>query len=432
MDNIHSATPGVWNGVPVSLGDMRDMADNFQQFSSGDNPYYRPFILVNHDDALAGGLVTGARFDGAELHLDGDHIPEPVGAWANGKQLHGASIEFWHPKYDDAGNIVEGFMRPDGTYSPTKVIKSLSLLGNQAPGMKGMSELPTARFSDSTSTGGSAVNRDDLIAALAAQGFDATKLTDLDTLLQYLVDCKAKPGDVAAGVGDPAQAQGVDLNPMPMADLVAGAGGVGGAGGGLAVPSITGGAGAGTPAPTSLTLKFNDSAGKPVVGTVTLPTGYVLAPANGGLTAADRQALAFLAQNGQAVAADMKRQREQSKAQAIKGFGDRMAAANVPPATIKAQQAVLFALPHDVTRKFADGKNSGTALDEAIHLLEAGAIPGRKFDEKIGQGAGGTVTVGAGGQDDKKAAWEERKKTMLANDPVFQKKQRDLAKAGKK
>src|SRR5204862_2660161 len=90
MDGIHSATEGIWNGIPVTLADMKAMASNFKKYSTGSEPYYRPFINLNHDDALGSGLIVGARFDGRELTLDGDHIPEQVGAWANGKQLHGA------------------------------------------------------------------------------------------------------------------------------------------------------------------------------------------------------------------------------------------------------------------------------------------------------------------------------------------------------
>lgn len=419
LDRIHSATEGVWNGVPVTKADMQAMAENFAQFSSGESPYYQPFISLNHDDPLNCGIIVGADFDGTELHLDGDNIPEEVGAWVNGGRLHGASIEFWEPKYDDTGNLVGTFMTPDGTYSATPVIKCLSLLGNQAPGMKGMAQLPTARFSDSHQPQRfGTMNRDELIAALAAQGFDASKLTDLDTLLQYLVDCKAKPSDptqTPTPTGDPNE----NAQPIPMADL--GAGSVG-------APAVAGTGGGAGIQPTSLTLKFNDSAGKPVTGTVQVPNLAAL------LTPADRQALDYLRRNGTAIAQQMKNQADAAKRTAIQAFGDRLAAANVPPATINAQKAVLAAMDHMTVRKFADGKNSGTQLEEAIRTLEAGAVPGTNLAEKIkpGNGQGQTVAPANENNNGTGTDWNERKNKMLENDPLFASAKRKQEKAATK
>lgn len=398
------------------------MADNFAKFSTGHDPYYRPFINLNHKDELGSGLLTGARFDGSALHLDADHVPESVGAWANAKRLHSASVEFWQPKRDAAGNLIGTFMMPSGEYSPTPVIKCLSLLGNDAPGMKGMSELPVARFSDRYRPDGKPVKfsggaMDELINQLAAKGFDTTKMTDLNTLLQYLIDCGATPSTPAAATAaDPGEGQ---TAPVPMADVTATGGGIGG---GLAVPSITSGA-AGSPAPTSLTLKFNDSTGKPVVAVIPYPPELARAQY------AANQSLALIVTRGAAVAADLKRQRDTSKGVAIKAFSDRMATANVAPATIAAQVKVLSVLDHDAVKKFADGKGTGTQLEEMIAALEAGAVPGKPFKEQLPNPHPGAAPGGLAGGGGTGGDFSARKAAMLASDPLFANAQRQRERA---
>lgn len=138
MSRIASFRPGVWNGVPVSAQDLRDMVRNFAALSAGADPWHSAYVSLNHDDGLSFGRVPRAELDrDGVLWLDAADMPAQVGAWVNSGQLQAPSIEFWEPG---------DFPMPDGTLNRTRVLKCLTLLGNNAPGVKGLGRLPVAKF----------------------------------------------------------------------------------------------------------------------------------------------------------------------------------------------------------------------------------------------------------------------------------------------
>jgi hypothetical protein len=389
--------PGVWNGENVTLDDLRAMADNFRQFSTGPNPHYVPFVSLNHKDELNCGKVDGCRMEGDSLVLDAKDVPEEVGQWRNAGRLNGPSIEFWRPVYE-GGQLVGSFMRPDGTYSPTPVLKSVTLLGNEAPGVKGLPPLPVAIFSQQGVThrfGADTMDRTATLAALQAAGADVSKVTDAvpdEVLSAWLASLQAaaqqaKPADNNGNAAATPVVQMADANAPAIIPQVTPA-------------PIAGGAGGNSTMPTSVTLKFADNY-RPTPGEQALLT-YL--NQNGNV-------LQGIAARGAAVAAQLKAERDRSKAETIVAFADRMAK-KVPPEFLKKQCAILSKLDHDNVRKFADGKSSGTELQEAIADFEATWIPPREFAEKISQPLTGPNQPGQPMDPARKAA-------ILANDPLF-------------
>lgn len=207
LRGIASFRPGKWNGQTITLKDEQDMVANFQKYSTGDQPYYRPYLSINHKDELACGYVNGCYLDGEILTLDGTDLPAPVAQWIRDKQIRQPSIEFWEPSFDSNGNAIDGFMMPDGNYSPTCVLKCVTLLGADAPAVKGLRDLPapTPKFSDRSrkpkhgkakrfaceaTTGVQKMgDRSQMIAALQRMGMDTSVITDAvpdETLSAFL------------------------------------------------------------------------------------------------------------------------------------------------------------------------------------------------------------------------------------------------------
>jgi hypothetical protein len=115
------------------MADLRSLAANFKKYLGE----YRPFVSLNHDDGLRFGRITDCYLDGDTLYLDAEGIPVEVGRWVNEGKLAEPSIEFWSgPDY----------VGKDGRPATGRVLKSLTLLGNQPPAVKGMPPLPAATF----------------------------------------------------------------------------------------------------------------------------------------------------------------------------------------------------------------------------------------------------------------------------------------------
>jgi len=182
MVGIASFRPGVQSGnngpEDYPLTDLRAIADNFKKFSSGERPFYRPYISLNHDDGLAFGRVTNAALNDVDgeptLVLDGNNIPLPVGSWINSGQLTAPSIEFW-----PAGT----FIGPDGQPVNSPVLKCLTLLGNKPPAVKGLPDLPIATFAHRDAIvrrfdGAAVPDRKTVIDQLMTEGMDVAGITD--------------------------------------------------------------------------------------------------------------------------------------------------------------------------------------------------------------------------------------------------------------
>lgn len=364
LNGVASFRPGVWNNVPVSAGDLRDMARTFAELRG----YYDPYLSLNHDDGLSFGRVSALRVGpGGTLTVDAENVPAEVGGWVNGGRLQAPSIEFWEPG---------DFVMPDGRPNKVRVFKCLTLLGNRPPGVKGLGPLPAATFADRGKAkrfSGAVMDRAGMIAALTAAGMDVTTITDAvpDDVLQKMLECIQKASQPAPAV------QNADPTPTPAVTPTP-----------AATPT-----GAGPVTPTSLTVKFNDRHGKPRTGTPQealdeLTAGY----------AAMRDANAAVARTQEQLLTDAKRAK-------VKRFRDEMTgAAGQPayltPAQFDAVEPLLLAADDVAVRKFADGKASGTALDEAAARIKAAhPTPVRRFGDRLpdpergGQGAGPALTA---------------------------------------
>lgn len=389
MDDIASFRPGVQNGRPYTLDDLKALVANFQQFSTGPQPHYTPYVSINHDDGLAFGRIANATLKGDTLHLDADGVPMEVGAWRNQGKLQAPSIEFFEPKLDEAGNVLDGFRGPDGEVVTTPVLKCLTLLGNLPPAVKGLPPLPVAKFTHGgivrKFAGETTMDRAAMLAALQAAGMDTTAITDAvpDEVLKAFLDAiqaKAANPDAAGDAGADAGAA--------VQQMSQGAGTVGAA-------TATGGAPAvGVPGvgqhPSAITLKFTDANGRPATGTFI------------SVEDANRQLNAFRA-NAAAIHRDQAKILADAKAAKVRAFKDEMCGtggkkAFMTPAAFDAIEPMLLGCDDVVVRKFADGKTAGTSLAEAFARIKAAnATPVRTFGDKLNDGTragtGGTPAV---------------------------------------
>ena len=231
LSDVASFQPGTWNGREHDAAFVRKLVDNFHKYSTGPQPYYVPYISINHDDKLQAGRVEAARLKpGNVLSLDGADIPEPVGAWRNAGGLVQPSIEYFEPVRDQAGQLVDGFRKPDGSIEDGPVLKCLTLLGADAPAVKGLPPLPFAKFShggrvrkfSNLFSEGAGMDRAAMIAALQAMQVDTSGITDVvpDEVLKAWLDSlqKASAAPVAPEVPAPQMADalgGVAAAPAP-------------------------------------------------------------------------------------------------------------------------------------------------------------------------------------------------------------------------
>lgn len=198
MDDIASFRAGVQNGIPYTREQLAEAVDNFNRFSDGSPPWYVPYLSINHNDGYAFGSIVAARMDGDVLRLSAEDIPLPVAQAVKAGRLRSPSIEFFGPKLDDDGNVVDAFRDEDGEMVPGLVIKCLTFLGNIPPAVKGLGPLPTPVRKFSHSAGelpvvkfsGESMDRQAMMTALQAAGMDTASITDAvpDEVLKAILD----------------------------------------------------------------------------------------------------------------------------------------------------------------------------------------------------------------------------------------------------
>lgn len=398
LDGIEAFKPGVWNGEEYDHAFVESLHSNFQRFSSGESAHYRPYLTLNHQDHFRFGTVDRADLDGEKLILSAADVPEAIGAWRNAGAVTEPSIEFFLPVRDESGTLVDGFRGPDGEIVDGPVLKCLTLLGPDAPAVKGLSQLPVATFacaggrvkrvrmSDSvspTATGGT-VDRASVLSALQALGMDTTLITDVvpDEVLQaFLTTLQSIQAGGAAGT-PPAGAPMADLTTpaLPAPALAAPAV----ADNSVSIPGVaTGGA-----QPSQVVLKFADNASAKAAGAFL-----------GNMQAQFNKMVADFGAVGSALSA----QANQVKVAKVQAFADRLATPDstgrvrLTPAQKPPMIALLMKCDGAAVRKFADGKGQGTELDEMMKSIES-TLPvvkhmGEKFPDHApgtpgGQGAG--------------------------------------------
>lgn len=404
MPGIAAFYPGEWNDQKWTEADVKAMFDNFKKFSTpanGKPAWYVPYISVNHNETpatkdLRFGELSGATLGrGNLLSFDADKVPAEIGAMVNGKQLAQPSLEIITPKRDAAGKIVSGFVGPDGKVVETPVVKCLTFLGSQVPGVKGLPPLPTAVFRD---TGGithkfgalSTMPRDQLIAALRALGVPESMLTDAvpDADLQALLTAvQALNANPPGGNTPPAP------DPNSMADIGSGGGVAGAVGAAGTAAGVAGAVGGATTQPSQVVVKYNDVGGVVAkfnqqfpgfldslnnqIHALTLRVGAVdRIAANAVLSAKDAVITSFFRDCG------------------LEGSGQ------VTPEMQATLKPIMMNLDHTTVHKFSDNSGQGTALEAAVKAFKSSLPvvrdPRRKMQQTtpnnppVGGGNGGT------------------------------------------
>lgn len=416
--DIAAFRPGVWNGETHTADFNRLIVANFKRFSSGPSPYYQPYVSVNHKDEFAAGFVSGARLNGDVLTLDADDVPEMVGQLRASGAIRQPSIEYFKPKRDEAGNLIDGFRGPDGKIVDGPVLKCLTLLGADSPAVKGLPPLPYATFSQRGPTarfGVVPMDRAAMIAALQALGADVSSVTEAtpdEVVKAWLESLQAAKGNVPTTTDTPAE--------VPAMSAMADVGNPTGQAGALlpaptaapALPGVPTGA-----QPSSVVLKFAD--------TTPAQVAAALEPIR-AQTQAWVNALASQVAAGVQTQAALNRQNHQqahaAKFADVTAFVGRLAAPDgngqvrITPAQKPGLVALLMKCDSITVRKFSDGKTTGSELDEMKANLSA-TLPKMKFGgEKLPAATGPTTGNGAGGSGGP-GIDPERRRAMLAATP---------------
>lgn len=382
---IRAFRPGNWNDAPISLADLRDLAANFARFLEGEPPFYVPFVSINHDNSLAFGRVTRCEVLAGELELDLDGVPLAVRQWMQSDRLTAPSIELWDPGR---------FIGPGGQKCPTRVLKCCTLLGNDAPGVRGLPPLSAARypgldpvpvasvrprsltpqslteyrptegvskFSDqapATRPGVKTVNRQKMIEALVAAGMPQEMFTDAipDPFLEAMVSFVQKMAQPQNPNADD-DTDDDDDKAKSMSDHNGDDKDEG-------------------------VQKYRDAAG--ALQTVRVPKA--LLPMTQALVAQ----LDTLHAVNKASVAERQRANLEARKIRVRAFRDEMTTpdakglARMMPVQFDAIEPMLLASDDSGVRKFADGKTEGTELDERMAGLRASFATGvRKFGDTM-------------------------------------------------
>lgn len=387
FDNIASFRPGIWNGKPFDAQFIKALSDNFQKYSAGDSPYYRPYVSINHKDFAAAdggislrdlrfGVIRGARVNpGGVLALDAAEVPEVVGSMRNAGLLTDPSIEFFEPVFDESGKQIDGFRRQDGTLEPGPVLKCLTLLGSEAPAVKGLPPLPAAKFSHGGKVsrfGANVMDRASILAALQAMKVDTSVIPDSvpdEVLAAWLASLQAANSGsaTAPGAGDATQQMSdvttpaitpTVIPPTPTPDPTA-----------VTVPGIGPGQ-----QPSQVVLKFADQASAQAFG--------------GLLTGLQHQMRAIggqVASLNTVTAAHANRDKEARVSRFLDTLAtpDREGKVRITPAQKGTLYPLLMKCDTVTVRKFADGKTTGSEMDEMERSILSTYQPIKTFGDKL-------------------------------------------------
>lgn len=193
--------PGYWNKQYFSGDDCRRIVDNFQKYSAGDAPYLKAKAKLGHDDKqrfakqlglvqndkgqtvdpdtgeqVSAGIPSLGRIVDCRLTDDGgfaidiEGVPEPIAKEIEEGRLLDGSVELdmTIPDPADPSKTIPGY-----------VLKAVSFLGDEEPGVKGL-PAPVVSFNQKNTSGSlrikfsevQSMDRDTLIAQLKAKGVD--------------------------------------------------------------------------------------------------------------------------------------------------------------------------------------------------------------------------------------------------------------------
>jgi hypothetical protein len=373
LRKVASFRPGNWNGRNFDKSFVQSLHDNFQKYSAGQNPWYKPFVNINHNDEFRFGRIAKTELakDGT-LYLWAENLPQQVADWLTSHMLDERSIEFIEPKIDKTGQLL-GFTGPDGKIVRTPVLKCLSLLGNDVPAVKGLPPIPpvTYQMRDtggvvlkfSSKAGGNRMN-EELLNQLRALGFDVSKLPPETTDDQLNTLIAAIQAIFGGGTNANGTTNGNGAATAPQTNMAqAGTAGVATLNPGHAatqpqnpvvpqLPALTG-------QPEQLILKFRDN--------MLAEVRNMLGPINQGLNQ--------IRANQNAITSQAMQQAEAVKNGRITEFLDRMGkSGQVSPAMRPGVEKFLrkcdAAKVSKFSAKLADGRETGTELDEQMNHIE--------------------------------------------------------------
>lgn len=193
--------PGYWNKQYFSGDDCRRIVDNFQKYSAGDAPYLKAKAKLGHDDKqrfakqlglvqndkgqtvdpdtgeqVSAGIPSLGRIVDCRLTDDGgfaidiEGVPEPIAKEIEEGRLLDGSVELdmTIPDPADPSKTIPGY-----------VLKAVSFLGDEEPGVKGLPP-PVVSFNQKNTSGSlrikfsevQSMDRDTLIAQLKAKCVD--------------------------------------------------------------------------------------------------------------------------------------------------------------------------------------------------------------------------------------------------------------------
>lgn len=387
---VASFKPGVWNGKPYDAQFVRWLYANFQLYSAGPDPWFSPWVSINHKDDLRCGRVYDAELENDVLYLSCDRLLPPVVEWLQNHQLDERSVEFWEPTWMSGRR--ESFTDRDGKPVPTPVIRALTLLGADLPAVKGLGPLPPVTTFRQRAISVSRLNRvkvstfstrvtnmnPDLVNQLTSLRFDVSKLPPdtSDDVLQAIID-QLKTilgGTTTTDPNNPA----TTVPPVTMANNAV-ATGTAGATGTTGTATTTPAVPPGTPGAADLNkivLHFNDQ----ITGIVNRVQGQ----------------LNTIQAHANALNATTTARLNSDREGAINAFfSDMSKTGQITPAMQPPIRRALMKCDHvKVSRfsaKLADGRDQGTELDEAMNEYRTSLpVQRRQGSTAVVQNATGT------------------------------------------
>lgn len=420
--NMVSFTEGNRNGRDFDESTIDEIVSNFNKFNRG---YWLPYVTVNHEESTGpnpnaptvwDGLSLGDVVDCRKVMVDGKagfefdcvNVPTPIGQLVNSRQLRAVSVEWFDPE-------LSPFIGPDDQPVMSKVLKCVTLVGAAPEAAKGMPQPvatftdrpirkpPVRKFNQTANPKESRMDRQGILTALKSFGVNVDSITDAvpdDTLKSILDAMQAltnqDPSQMRQKMSDHQEPDADDVTRMsqggagaaPAAAIAAPAAAP------AAVAPVAGGL-AGGQNPQSITLKFRDTV---IPVRVDAGTGVALQTL---FTHTDRE----FKQMQDALAVIQQGEKNRTKAmrdQAIAAFRDEMVTikngvAAMTPVQFDSIRPMLEQCDVLAVRKFADGKTTGTALDEQMATIRNSFKPTRRFGDELPDplrtGANGAAAV---------------------------------------
>lgn len=206
---------GTHRGQDFTDADLADMVANFERFSAGEQPLVRVPAVLGHEesqeflersDLPAGAWAKRVYVEDGTLKVDWGEMAPAVAKLLKGKAYRTVSAEI----YDEPPAGCEG--------GKGKMLRRVAFLGGDIPQVKTLADIPAPEFRETSERVSRLVvksikrspgrgtytvfsevvmDRDQMLEALAALGYDVEKITNAtsdEALAEILIMCQAKSG----------------------------------------------------------------------------------------------------------------------------------------------------------------------------------------------------------------------------------------------